>query len=257
MPSARATRRLRSRSSTKRTVAGSSTAERHDLGKVDLLRGLDPAERTRLEERCVWRRYRMGERVFERGSAGREVFFVVEGALNIVSFSPIGREVTFATAPAGATVGELAAIDGLPRSASVVAIEDSLLAVLDAESFVALIKAHGELAFELLCRLSTVVRKGDERVLEIGNLQATGRVYLELLRLAEPDEAAPDLWVVKPLPPLRELAGTAGTTREIVSGALKQLYPSGVIRRKGDALYILDRAALEAIIEPDENAAGA
>ena len=224
--------------------------QRRSLDKVDLLQVLDPAERADLEERCAWRRYRLGERVFERGSEGHEVFFVVDGALSIVSFSAMGREVTFATAPAGATVGEMAAIDGLPRSASVVAVEDSLLAVLDAESFAALIKAEGALAFELLRRLSTMVRKGDERVLEIGNLQATSRIYVELLRLAERDETVPDLWIVKPLPPLRELASTAGTTREIVSGALKQLYPSGVLRRKGDALYILDRTALEDIADP-------
>jgi CRP-like cAMP-binding protein len=195
----------------------------------------------------------MGERVFERGSVGEEVFFVVEGALNVVSFSPVGQEVTFATAPAGATVGEFAAIDGLPRSASVVAIEDSLVAVLDAPSFVALIKADGMVAFELLCRLSAMVRRGDERVVEIGNRQATSRVYGELLRLAQTDQTAPDLWVVKPLPPLRDLAGTAGTTREIVSGALRQLYPSGIIRRKCDTLYILDRAALEDIVSPPDS----
>ncbi len=224
-------------------------APRRSLGNFDFLRTLEPAERASLEDRCTWRRYRMGERVIERGSEGDEVFFIVEGALNVVSFSAIGGEVTFATAPAGSTIGEFAAIDGLPRSASIVAIEDSLLAVLDSQSFVALIKGNGEVAFELLCRLSTMVRKSDERVLEISNRQATSRIYGELLRLAMHDETVPDLWVVKPLPPLRDLASTVGTTREIVSGALRQLYPSGVVRRKGDALYILDRAALEDIMD--------
>jgi len=234
-------------------ISDDGAARRRSLDNVDLLGTLAPADRADLGDRCIWRRYRMGERVFERGSVGEEVFFVVEGALNVVSFSPVGQEVTFATAPAGATVGEFAAIDGLPRSASVVAIEDSLVAVLDAPSFVALIKADGMVAFELLCRLSAMVRRGDERVVEIGNRQATSRVYGELLRLAQTDQTAPDLWVVKPLPPLRDLAGTAGTTREIVSGALRQLYPSGIIRRKCDTLYILDRAALEDIVSPPDS----
>ena len=222
--------------------------DRRSLVGVTLLRDLDGEERTALERQCIWRRYRLGERVFERGSDGREVFFIVEGAVNIVSFSPMGREITFATARVGDTVGELAAIDEQPRSASVVAIEDLLLAVLPPEPFVKLLKRHGEITFELLRRLSTIVRRGDARVVELSSLQATNRVYAELLRLARPDAAAPDLWTIKPLPPLREIASQASTTRELVASAFNQLYPSGLIRRKGDALYIIDRAALEEIV---------
>ena len=222
--------------------------DRRDLARVGLMESLDGSERAKLESQCNWRRYRLGERLFERGSAGREVYFVIEGSVNIVSFSPTGREVAFATSHAGDTVGELAAIDGQPRSASVVAAEDTLLAVLPSEAFVALVKRRGDIAFQLLQRLSMFVRKGDDRVLELSSLKATNRVYAELLRLAEPDEAAPDLWTIKPLPPLRDLASSASTTRELVSNALKALYPSGLIRRQGNNLYILDRAALEDIV---------
>jgi CRP/FNR family transcriptional regulator, cyclic AMP receptor protein len=224
------------------------TTDRRSLAGVSLLRDLDGEERAALERQCVWRRYRLGERVFERGSDGRDVFFVVEGTVNIVGFSATGREITFATAQAGDTVGELAAIDEQPRSASVVASADSLLAVLPAEPFVELLRRHGEITFKLLRRLSTIVRRGDARVVELSSLQATQRVYAELLRLAKPDAAAPDLWTIKPLPTLRDLASQASTTRELVASALSQLYPSGLIRRKGDALYIIDRAALEEIV---------
>ena len=226
----------------------SGSTDSRNLAKVGLIEGLDGDERARLENQCNWRRYRLGERVFERDSAGGEVFFVIQGSVNIVSFSPTGREVTFAAAHAGDTVGELAAIDGQPRSASVVAAEDALLAVLPSEAFVALVKRHGDIEFRLLQRLSMIVRKGDDRVLEVSSLKATNRVYIELLRLAEPDESAPDLWTIKPLPPLRDLASSASTTRELVSNALNALYPGGLIRRQGNNLYILDRAALEDIV---------
>ena len=222
---------------------------RRSLAGVTLFRDFGEAERAALEGRCAWRRYRPGERIFERGSHGREVFFVIEGAVNIVGLSPTGREVSFATAGAGDTVGEFAAIDELPRSASMVATEDSLLAVLPAGPFVELLKQHGQITFQLLQRLCKFVRKGDERILEVSSLAAINRIYGELLRLAEPDEAEPDLWVVKPLPPLRELASQAATTRELVSSALSRLYPSGLIRRKGDNLYIMDRAALEELVQ--------
>ena len=174
---------------------------------------------------------------------------MIEGAVNIVSFSSTGREITFAEVGVGETVGELAAIDGQPRSASVVATEDALLAILPAESFIELLKRNGEVAFTLLQRMSGIVRKGTDQVIRVSSVAAIHRVYGELLRRAEQDPTVPDLWVVKPLPPIRELASTGGTTRELVSNALNQLYPSGLIRRKGNNLYITDRSAFEDLIK--------
>lgn len=228
--------------------------DRRTLAGVRLLGGLDAEGRAVLERRCLWRRYRSGERVFERGSEGREVLFVVEGTLNIVSFSPIGSDLVLATAGPGSTIGELAAIDGQPRSASVVAIEDALLAVLPSEVFVDLLKRNGEIAFRLIQSLAGMVRRVDERVVEVSSVRATNRVYAELLRLAEPDPAAPELWAIKPLPPLRDLASRSSTTRELVASALNRLYPSGLIRRKGNNLYIMNRAALAEIVHAAEQA---
>jgi CRP-like cAMP-binding protein len=192
--------------------------------------------------------------VFERGSEGREVLFVVEGAVNIVSFSPVGSELVLASAGVGATIGELAAIDGQPRSASVLALEDSLLAALPSEDFVDLLKKNGEIAYRLLQSLAGMVRRADERIVEVGSLRAVNRVYAALLRLAEPDPAAPGLWVIRPLPALRELASQSSTTRELVASALNRLYPGGVIRRKGSNLYILNRATLEELVHAAEAA---
>jgi CRP/FNR family cyclic AMP-dependent transcriptional regulator len=230
------------------------TGERRSLAEVKLFSCLDANAREAIERECTWRRYRTGERVFERGSQSSEVFFMIEGAVNIVSFSSTGREITFAEVSFGETVGELAAIDGQPRSASVVATEDSLLAILPAESFIELLKRNGEVAFALLQRMSGIVRKGTDQVIQVSSVAATNRVYSELLSRAEQDPTVPDLWVIKPLPPIRELASTAGTTREFVSKTLNRLYPSGLIRRKGNNLYVMDRSALEELVKAGSQA---
>ncbi len=220
-------------------------SESASLEHARLLMGLDPASRARLEARCRWRRYRIGEKVFERGDRTRDVFFIVSGRVNIVDFTLSGREVAFASAETGDSFGELAALDGLPRSTSVVAVDNSYLAVLPHEPFVALLREHAEISFRVLTRLAEIVRRGDERIMELSTLAATHRVYAELLRMAQPDAAVPELWVVRPLPPLREIASRVSTTRETVARALGQLYPSGLLRRKGRNLYLMDRAALE------------
>ena len=222
---------------------------RPTLAGIKLLKALNDADLAHLEARCRWRRYRTGERVFERGECSRDVFFIIEGRVNVVDFSLSGREVAFATAVAGDSFGELAAIDGLPRSTSIVAAEPSHLAVLGHDAFIDLLKSDGSTALLVLDSLAEIVRRSDERIMELSTLAATHRVYAELLRMAQPDAASPDLWVVRPLPPLREIASRVSTTRETVARALGQLYPTGLLRRKGRNLYLMDRAQLETMLQ--------
>ena len=215
------------------------------LAGIGLFEDLDEAERHRLESRCTWRRYASGETVLERGSESSDVLFIIDGAVNILDFSLSGREVAYATLRPGDCFGELAAIDGQPRSASVVATQKTLVAVLTSQEFLAVLKEHGEVTFKVLQRLTSMVRMGDVRIMELSTLAATQRVYAEILRMAKPDAAVPGRWVIHPLPPLREIASRIGTTRETVARALSLLYPTGMVRRTGKSLYILDRDKLE------------
>lgn len=232
-------------------------AENRTLAGIRLLAGLDEAELRRLEGRCRWRRFKTGETVIERGSETRDVHFIVAGSVNIVNFSLSGREVTYATLRAGDCVGELSAIDGEPRSATVVAAEPSLLASLAAKDFLDLLQHRVEVTFRILERLAKMVRGGDIRIMELSTLAATQRVFAELLRMAEPDTAVPGLWVIHPLPPLREIASRVSTTRETVARALSQLYPSGLIRRKGRSLYIMNRASFKDLLDKMQMEGGA
>jgi len=220
-------------------------SDARSLAGITLFADLDEAERRRLAERCQWRRFAAGQTILERGGASREVLFIAEGSVNIVNFSASGREIAYATLGPGDCFGELAAIDGQPRSASVVAAEPTLVASLSAERFLELLKARAEVTFRMLCRLTAMVRSGDVRIMELSTLAATQRVFTEILRMAKPDAAGTGLHVIHPLPPLREVASRVSTTRETVARALSQLYPSGIIRRKGRSLYIMDKEKLQ------------
>jgi len=228
----------------KRTLAG-----------IELLNGLDDSERKRLEQACSWRRYQAGERVFDRGSHDRDVYFIVEGAVRIVDFVPSGRELAFANAEAGAVFGELAALDGQPRSTVVVAAADSLFAILGPEPFADLLRCHGQIGFQLLQRLAGIIRRGNERALELNRLEATERIYQQLLDMARPHESVSKLWVIEPLPPLREIARRVHSSPSEVSSVLNQLYPSGLLRRQGESLYLMDLQALRELLATAKSAA--
>jgi CRP/FNR family transcriptional regulator, cyclic AMP receptor protein len=222
-----------------------SEMSRRELRHINLLRALSDGELRALEQRCRWQRYAAGQQILDRSSDNRDAFFVVEGSVRAVDFSPTGREVVYAVIGAGGHFGELSAIDGLARSASVVAIEDCLLAALPPTQFESLIRAQPEVAIGLLRDLVGIIRTTDERLTELATLGAIARVCRELLRLATADEHSGN-WLIAPMPTQRDLAGRAGTTRETVARTLAQLSRDGLVRRSGRTLRIRDRAALEA-----------
>ena len=218
------------------------------LASIEIFQELDESVLKRLDFRCRWRRVKPGERLIDFGAESRDVYFVIEGAVSVVNFSASGREIAFATVEAGDLFGEISAIDEQPRSASVVAVGDTLIATLPAGTFVDLLRTNAEVSFRLVKRMSRVVRAGDIRIMELSTLAATQRVYAELLRMAQPDAAVAGLWIVRPLPPLREIASRVSTTRETAARALSQVYATGLMRRKGRNLYLMDKAKLEELL---------
>jgi CRP-like cAMP-binding protein len=230
------------------TIVATPEASRR-LGDFNLLEELNEQEKRNIEQRCHKRTYSRNETILDKGSQSREVFFVLKGSVSVITFSPAGREVTLAAVKTGDFFGELAAIDGQPRSASVTAIEKTELAIMPPDMFLDILRSHPTVSFQLMQRLARMVRASGLRILELSTLQAAQRVYAELLRMAQPDAAVPGLWVVRPLPPMHEIASLTGTTRETVNRAISQLYPSGLLKRKGRNLFLMEREKLMEIVQ--------
>jgi CRP-like cAMP-binding protein len=98
------------------------------LRRVALLEGLSDERLESLARECAWRRYRAGQRIISRAAADRDVHLIVSGRVRVTTYSAAGRQVTFRDIDAGEMFGEVAAIDDMPRSADVVALEDALTA---------------------------------------------------------------------------------------------------------------------------------
>ena len=218
------------------------------LSGIRILSELPAEEIARIESFCRWRRCKAGQMLVQAGSPSKEVFFITRGRVNIVNVSQSGKEVVYASLRDGQCFGELAAIDDQPRSASVVAAEPATIAILPAPRFIDLLQCQASVAFNVLKNLAQMVRLGDDRIMELTALAAAERVYAELLRMARPDAAVQGLWIVRPLPPLREIASRVSTTRETVARAMGQVYENELVKRKGRNLYIMNRDRLEALI---------
>src|SRR6185369_7318387 len=112
------------------------------------------------------------ETILDKGTQSREVFFVLKGAVSVITFSPAGREVTLAAVKAGDVFGELAAIGGQPRSASVAAIEKTELAIMPPDMFLGSLRTHPTVSIQLMQLLARMVRASGLRILELSTLQA-------------------------------------------------------------------------------------
>ena len=190
-----------------------------DPGKlvgIRLLSSLNAKAFRSLEKTCTWRRYDANEQIVDRSSSSRDVLFVVEGRVHIVNYSLSGREIAYATVSAGGYFGELSAIDGEPRSATVVALERCLLAGITPELFNDLLLPHADIAIAVMRGLARIIRICDDRIMDLSTLGAVQRVYVELLRRAKPDPVTAGSWNIYPMPtqttrkPPRHGSSTAG-----------------------------------------------
>jgi len=220
----------------------SSTAEAQraefTLVGSKMLAPLDRAAIARVESQCAWKVAHAGEPIMSRDSDSRDVVFVAKGRCRIVNFSPSGREVAYAIAGPGDFFGEMAAIDGLPRSATVVALEDCILGTLSLQSFRELVEQHPKVAFVVMEKLVRIVRTADDRIMDLATLSAYQRVYSELLKLIKPDPVRQGSWLIYPLPTQAQIASQASTTRETVARVLSHLASDGVAERKSKTLYV-------------------
>ena len=219
------------------------------LAKVAILTDLDPADLEKLEQRCSWRKFKKQELIIDRQADSREVYFIVSGRVRVVNYSLSGREVTFDDLEAGESFGELAALDSQPRSANVVALEDTTVASLTHDAFRELLLEHPELALKILVVMAGIIRTSTERIMDLSTLGANNRVHAELLRLAKPGMREDNTAVITPIPIHGDIASRVSTTRETVARVLGDMSRNELVKREEDKLIILDVEYLSDMVE--------
>ncbi|WP_339774340.1 Crp/Fnr family transcriptional regulator [uncultured Thalassospira sp.] len=218
------------------------------LGVVGILSELDDAALSDVEKhvrRCV---FQSGAEIIESEGDSSDVFLILSGGVRIVNYSVSGREVTLEEIGVGGCVGHLAAIDGEPRSASVLAMGVTEVAMLSPASFEAVIKNHPTVAWRVIGELARIVRASTRRIVDVSTLGANERVIAEIYRLAQlvacPDGTAK----ITPVPVHSDLASKVSTSRETVARVFGSLARQGVVLKQGDSLFIPDLQRLEALL---------
>lgn len=219
------------------------------LRGIALLEGVSAERLETLARSCAWRNSRAGQRILSRAAADRDVYLIVSGRVRVTTYSATGRQVTFRDIGAGELFGEVAAIDGMPRSADVLALESTLTASLPPAAFRELLHEEPEVAERVLRRLASLVRRMSERVIDLSTLGVHQRIHAELLRLARESGVKQNVARIERPPRHADMASQVSTYREEVTRELSTLAKAGIVRREGRALLIRDVRRLETLVE--------
>jgi CRP-like cAMP-binding protein len=211
------------------------------LATIPLFSGLQREELQKFADLTRERSYPKGSVILFQDDPGDSLFVLRAGRVKVVLIGEDGREVILGVLEPGAHFGELALIDDQPRSAHVIAMDDSQLLILRREDFRRRVEANPTVAWALLTELSRRLRRADVKIGGLVLLDVPGRIARLLLDLA--DESGGDS-IEKPLTH-QTIAQMIGASRETVSRAMKEFQDSGLITVQRRRIAVGDREALE------------
>jgi CRP-like cAMP-binding protein len=214
------------------------------LSQIPLFASLESEDRTSLAKRILRQSFPKGSTLFRRGEPGNALYIIIRGQIRIFASTRQGNEITLALLGPGEFFGEMALLDGEPRSANAEATEETELHFLDRDNFFFFLM-HKESALRaILCALSRRLRRTDDLLTEAYFLQISHRLARKLAELHEMalrgEDTSHPLRVTQ-----KELAGMIGATRESVNKELNVLKKRGLVQTSRNRITILDLARLK------------
>lgn len=194
-------------------------------------------------------RLREGMTLFERGDIGDGCYWLLQGVVAVTVASASGDERILALLGPNAIIGELAMLDGLPRSASVRALRDCELAFVSRVAFTELLHRHPELYEGIVTTLAARLRQSDEDMAASSFLTVRARVARALLQFARylGEDAGSGRVQIRYRVTQNDLAAMAGVARESVSRTLGVWRRRNVLEGAGGRGFLVHRERLEEV----------
>lgn len=216
-----------------------------NLSQIPLFSDISESLDQKFARSCSWKEYGENELVIDIDDESTEVRFILSGSARVIARIAVGKDVILGEITDGEFFGEIAAIDGSPRSANVTTLTKTTICTMPASIFRQILIANPHIGFKVMEMLVTRIRSLNERLAEHSFLQAKHRLYSELLRLSKVRVANKDHRIVSPPPTQREIAERIGSRREVVSRELNALEKQGHIEKARGGIIILNVAELQ------------
>jgi len=221
------------------------------LRKIKLFQCLDDESCDQIAKLVKWKQYQQGTEIVPYKGDGDDVYFIATGQVRVTIFSFTGKEVSYQELGPREMFGELSAIDQLPRTANVLALENSHIGVMSSSNYWGLIERYPSVAAAALKRLASMVRFLADRVYQYGALDVKDRVRMEVLRLARESMTGDDIATIHSFPTHREIASRVNTHREAVTRELNELSRMGIIEQNQRVLTVTAVSDLVELLAED------
>ncbi len=200
-----------------------------------------------LEDETIEKISKLGKRktflkdavILQEHEIGNALFVIISGKVKVSRESDDGREVILTILNTHDFFGEMAILDGLQRSATVTAQEDTELFIISRNDFLDLLYSHPEISISLLQELTKRLRAADMKIKSLSLKDAEGKVATVILQIAdEMGKIRQGVVEIEKLPYQHDLANMAGTSRETISRTLHSFAKKGLIELDGSKLRI-------------------
>lgn len=215
------------------------------LAQHELFGHLEAAEREQLVLLGFGRRFNDGQMIFRRGDPGNSMMLVLRGQVKISIVSDEGKELIFAMTQPGECFGEIALLDGQPRSADATAVEDCVLFVLTRSDFIPFLEQHPRVAIHLLTVLCGRVRATSEFIERLAFQNLPARLARLLLKLAATQGSTTPVGIrITCKLSQQEIGNLLATSRESVNKQLRTWQAAGLLKIDRGAITLLQPTAL-------------
>lgn len=219
------------------------------LRKVSFFSRLTDRELEALAHSLGKRTFGKGMIIFHKGSPGRSLYIIESGKVRIFLLSRSGQEISVNVYGPGEVFGEMAILDGLPRSAGAMVMEKTVVYTLYRDDFLRCIETSPRMARSIIEELSSRLRYTTDYVEHLAFLDVNGRVAAKLLELADRYGLKGEGIEIDMRLTQTELASWVAARRESVNKVLSNLRDQGLIEVDGQRITILDPAGLESWIK--------
>ncbi len=179
--------------------------------------------------------------ILREEESGSAMFVILKGKVKVSRDSAEGKEVILTILNDTDFFGEMAILDGLTRSATITAMEDTNLFIIERDQFLNLLKEHPEVSINLLQELTRRLRSADMKIKALSLKDAEGKVATVIVQLAEEvGKIRQGIVEIEKLPLQQDLANMAGTSRETISRTLHSFAKKGMVELEGSKLRILN-----------------
>lgn len=231
----------------KRYPAEKSAEIQKLLDTATLFVGLPPETTDQVTSHAVTRTHPANRAILLENDWGGSVYFILDGWVKIRTYNLEGKEVTLNIVGKGEIFGEMAALEGSPRSTDAITLTTATISSIPAQDFVNLLKSEPLAGIRLSQLMAKRLRQLNRR-LRLREADSVSRVADTLLFLAEGQGQKNSPGAIIPNLPHRELSSISGLARETVTRSLTKLEKQGLIQRQQESLCIPDLAALEKTI---------